>query len=940
MLQTLKARLAGDLSTYKSIPFWSWNNFLDEKVLIEQIEDMYESGIGGFIMHARTGLKEEYLGEKWFSCIGACLKKAKELGMEAWVYDENGWPSGFVGGKLLEREDYRARFLEYEVGGFDESAYACYIESEGGGYVRVETPCEGISTYHKVFLRVSPANTDILNPAVVDAFIEETHERYYARFKESFGRELVGFFTDEPQFYRWATPYTPMLEGRIDGLREGLIWLFVQDERGYAFRQKYYRTLNDLYVDVFYKKLYDWCKEHGVLLTGHSVEEPYLFTQMWGAAAVMPSYEYEDIPGIDCLERQNMTVVSPRQVASVSAQLGKKVILTETYGCSGNDTTPREMKSIAESQYFLGVNKMCQHLYPYSLAAKGKYDCPPVFGRHSNWLKQFKTFNEYFNKLGYIVGNTTEKAHVALLHPISEVWLDYIRTSDYESVKGAEGEFAALLAKLQKHGISYHFVDERILDRHGKGEGEILYVGQCAYDTLIIPNMRSIRQSTLEKLATYRGKLCVLGDLQYVDGKKNTVGLQSNYSLEQLFQSEGTTFYCEDGNSFMTAREGEIGDFLFVKNNSMTESSRVVLQGIAERYCAVDLESLTERNITNDLLLSPQESLILLRTDKAFPKREEKQKRSVTANFHVADISANYLRLDYAQISKDGVSFGENYPTVGHLEELIRSDYKGEIFVRQTFFVKEVMPLSLIMEKADFKSVTVNGKGLRFSQNDMDVNFIEAQIGELLQAGENELRYSLDFWQHEGVRFALFDPLATESLRNCLYYDTSIEPVYLKGDFTVNQAGVLSKRGKLPPLTDGLHEKGYPFFRGTLALEGKVFWDGKTKTALGLEGRFMVAELTVNGREEELTLSQEKEITHLLRAGENDVKILLRSSNRNLFGPHHFDWKDDSFGVAPYHYEFFGCWKDGKYPPSYIKEYRSVPFGVKEIYILENREEK
>ena len=29
-------------------------------------------------------------------------EEAKKLGMQAWAYDENGWPSGFVGGKLLE----------------------------------------------------------------------------------------------------------------------------------------------------------------------------------------------------------------------------------------------------------------------------------------------------------------------------------------------------------------------------------------------------------------------------------------------------------------------------------------------------------------------------------------------------------------------------------------------------------------------------------------------------------------------------------------------------------------------------------------------------------------------------------------------------------------------------------------------------------------------
>ncbi len=112
MNERLKNALSGELKEYRSIPFWSWNNSLDEKELVKQIGEMKTAGIGGFIMHARTGLKDEYLGEKWFSCIKACLDKAREIGMDAWVYDENGWPSGFTGGKLLENEDFRARFLE------------------------------------------------------------------------------------------------------------------------------------------------------------------------------------------------------------------------------------------------------------------------------------------------------------------------------------------------------------------------------------------------------------------------------------------------------------------------------------------------------------------------------------------------------------------------------------------------------------------------------------------------------------------------------------------------------------------------------------------------------------------------------------------------------------------------------------------------------------
>lgn len=69
-------------------PFWSWNDRLEKKELVRQIELMKESGIEGFFMHARGGLKTEYMGEDWFDCIKACMDKADELDMEAWAYDE------------------------------------------------------------------------------------------------------------------------------------------------------------------------------------------------------------------------------------------------------------------------------------------------------------------------------------------------------------------------------------------------------------------------------------------------------------------------------------------------------------------------------------------------------------------------------------------------------------------------------------------------------------------------------------------------------------------------------------------------------------------------------------------------------------------------------------------------------------------------------------
>ena len=87
---------------YRPVPFWSWNEKLSVPESIRQVDLMADAGIGGFFMHARGGLQTEYMGKEWFENVGACIDEAKKKGMHAWAYDENGWPSGFGGGKKYE----------------------------------------------------------------------------------------------------------------------------------------------------------------------------------------------------------------------------------------------------------------------------------------------------------------------------------------------------------------------------------------------------------------------------------------------------------------------------------------------------------------------------------------------------------------------------------------------------------------------------------------------------------------------------------------------------------------------------------------------------------------------------------------------------------------------------------------------------------------------
>ncbi len=932
-VEKLKQAFAGDLTEYRSIPFWSWNNTLHIPELLRQIEDMKSAGMGGFIMHARIGLKEDYLGEHWFACVSACLKKAKELGMKAWIYDENGWPSGFVGGKLLERQEFLAQYLTYEVKNhFDPEAFASY-EKTDRGYVRLTAEKSDLTEYHCVYRHYSPANTDILNPDVVTAFIQETHEQYYSRFRESFGRELAGFFTDEPQYYRWATSYSPWVakayeEEFGEDICDGLIALFHREESGYAFRVRYYTLMNRLYTEHYYQRLYDWCEAHSCMLTGHSLEENGLYQQMMGGAGVMPTYEFEHVPGIDCLDIACDRTIMPIQVGSVAAQLGIRHVLTETFACCGHDTTPRELKSIGEFQYFHGVNLMCQHLFPYSLAAQGKSDHPPIFSRQNNWWEQFRTFNEYFTRLGYLIANTEEEVDVLVIHPLRAAYTDYL----YGEYTGKlSDDFEALIyGVLRKNGIRFHFADERILERHGRVEGSELTIGKQTYTTVIVPNMCTVSSSTLRLLRAYTGKLLWMETPRFVDGEACRLELSSNITLEDVIANAGIFFRCVEGTVDMTSRRGELGEYIFINNLSQTERGTFVTKGVAEHYRSLDLETMQLHFINDTMTLEPHESLILVRDECEKKPARNDCEEPLAKRFHVSSISENYLVCDYARISYDGERFGERLPLQRIFEDLLRMDYRGKLWIEHSFIVNDKMPLTLMMEKGNYSAMQLNGSRLRFTDSAFDIEYMEADLTDSVLVGENLFRYEVDYYQHDGVHFALFDPQATESLRNCLYYDTHIENIFIKGDFVLNDALEICCATELPVASEPLCRQGYPFFMGTLTLDGFYSYDGHGTRVLQLCGHFLVAEVTVNGHRTDFVLSTKKEITDLLVIGKNEIRIVLRSGLRNLYGPLH---DRSSGGVNPTKFTFRGAWNGGM-AKGYVPEYQTVPFDLENIVML------
>jgi hypothetical protein len=137
----------------------------------------------------------------------------------------------------------------------------------------------------------------------------------------------------------------------------------------------------------------------------------------------------------------------------------------------------------------------------------------------------------------------------------------------------------------------------------------------------------------------------------------------------------------------------------------------------------------------------------------------------------------------------------------------------------------------------------------------------------------------------------------------------------------------------MPPLTSENDKVGYPFFKGSFILKGKYFYDGEGDRELSLGGRFLVANVRVNGKQKDFVLNTKGDITPLLKKGENEIEITVKSSLRNLFGPHHWDYDEEPVGVSSGTFTMRGMWVDGDAKP-YTPNYKLEPFGVDKIEVL------
>lgn len=512
---------------------WIWNDRIEPAELRRRLDGMRRAGIRTVYVlpepknfrpeRIRTFLEPDYLTDEFMRLVREAAEYALSIGMNVWMYDEGGWPSGGACGRTVEKHPrmIRKALCAREEVLPAETAYALKTDdaaaftAENGALRRVKPgecfPEERTLTVYGVRLGEG-WTTDSLQDGIGEAFVEETHERY-AKFLGDLFPRIPFMFTDEPGTGRfpWPDGFAEKFLSRFGyDLRDHLPALFSLSEDASGMdaraREDYRALQGELFRENYMKPIHDWCRRNGVRFTGHlDIDHLTDGCMAHGYGTVLQQLREFDVPGVDVIWRQ---IDIPRDgkpacyegngfferfASSAAAQTGGTLAVTESFGVYGASLTGKLARFVILHQLARGVNVfnfMCLSYTPenaLALVERPEYveEMPGFF--HLRGLNDFTARASWLMQLG------APAARAALYFPARDIWAGGTRA------KNAIDGFERLGQALERAQVDFDILDEEGL-RMAVRDGNALTLGLARYETVLVPNGATLPDALREKL--------------------------------------------------------------------------------------------------------------------------------------------------------------------------------------------------------------------------------------------------------------------------------------------------------------------------------------------------------------------------------------------------------------------------------------------------------
>jgi hypothetical protein len=560
------AGFAAPAPEYSPTVTWGWNGPMSEEVITRDLDTLHARGFRAATIEAGYRMDNApYLSDGWFKLIRFAAEQAHARGMRLWIIDEGKYPSGFAGGLFTaQRPDLRMQGIalaeKIAVAPGEtvtrtpapEVVGVLAVNEETGGS-RVLAPAAGVVTFtapaagrwsvlvvdhqfrtgdtravNDPTQAKTKANSmgDLLSPAAVDQFIAWTHEAYRQHVGDLFGRAILGFRGDEPDFANtpWnaalpdefqrrkgydVRPYLPY----VAGFGPNMTALQLTDEQRRA-KADYWDVWSDLFAQNFFQRQAEWCRAQGVEYMVHLNQDHDLFLNVRSSGDFFRNMRSVSVPGIDVIWSQiypgRGPADFPKFASSAAHVYGHPRALSESFAAFRDPVTLDVARWVVNQQLVRGIS-LFEFMFFVSSAPRplpgdrpGATPAGTVPARPANSEAAargymldpgFPAFAAATHRAQFLLAQGRPAAQIAVYAPTPSFFLGD-RDANTSILQISQG-----LTEAQR---DFDYVDEAALASVMKLQaGGFTNLSGQTYRAVIIPSITAISQAALDRLHAF-----------------------------------------------------------------------------------------------------------------------------------------------------------------------------------------------------------------------------------------------------------------------------------------------------------------------------------------------------------------------------------------------------------------------------------------------------
>jgi len=556
----------------QTMDFGLGDNLVKDRIA-KDIDSVFKQGIRVISIEGNYNSPYPYLSAGYMEGVQMVVSELKKHGMHLWIIDEGKYPSGFAGGlisqkapeyrmqgivvaariRLKDGEAIHDRQLAPEIlSAVAENmlTHECKILDIGSG--KLDWPATaGEWTITLVDHRFKTSVTraannpthgkdtvnsliDYLNPAATRKFMEFTHEQYKKYVGDEFGKTILGFRGDEPEYN--FTPWTPRLlevfkEKKGYDIKPYLAAFFSQhitDEQ-MAAKADFWDVWSDMFRDNFFKVQADWCEANKMEYMVHVNHEEKLMDLARSEGDYFKTMRYVQVPGVDAIWHQiwyDNVADFPKLASSAAHMYGRPRSLSESFAAYTPAPTVDDARWVVNEQMVRGIN-----LFEWM-----------HWGSKYIQDQSFPALSAYVNRATWLLANGRPTAKVAVYCPTESMWFGY---------KPADSSLRKISRQLLEHQIDFDYIDRQgITSVFTLTRGGFTNASGQLYTTILIPAVQVLYEDVVILLKDFTrqgGKVMFMGALPTMLAKTNFLKWKempsAQWASKENFETVGDAFF-------------------------------------------------------------------------------------------------------------------------------------------------------------------------------------------------------------------------------------------------------------------------------------------------------------------------------------------------------------------------------------------------------------